>query len=191
MLSGSHLMAHVFAAQKGWDLASDAPLKIVHTLDGARAAMKEGEIDAWLWEKFTTKFLVDQGEWDIIGEVPTPWPCFCFVASDKALQTRAKEIQSMVEVTKEVCDEFKANLGNRTISYVVKKHASTETDASEWLSGTQWACALEVLKADFAEDAGGSGDHRAAERGCVRGQGLSRRTLPAHRLNLVLLRVIC
>ncbi|CAE8591513.1 unnamed protein product, partial [Polarella glacialis] len=129
-----------------WDLASDAPLKIVHTLDGARAAMKEGEIDAWLWEKFTTKFLVDQGEWDIIGEVPTPWPCFCFVASDKALQTRAKEIQSMVEVTKGVCDEFKANLGNRTISYVVKKHASTETDASEWLSGTQWACALEVQK---------------------------------------------
>ncbi|CAE8690349.1 unnamed protein product [Polarella glacialis] len=95
----------------------------------------------------------------------------------------------MVEVTKGVCDEFKAGkdaqichsqfctatihsnftCGNsRSLSWKlnphphdlllvpagptgrspeqVKKHASTETDASEWLSGTQWACALEVQK---------------------------------------------
>lgn len=34
----------------------------VGTLDGAREAMGKGEIDAWLWEKFTTKHLVDNGE---------------------------------------------------------------------------------------------------------------------------------
>ena len=32
------------------------------TLDGAREAMGKDEIDAWLWEKFTTKHLVDNGE---------------------------------------------------------------------------------------------------------------------------------
>ena len=34
----------------------------VGTLEGAREAMGKGEIDAWLWEKFTTKHLVDNGE---------------------------------------------------------------------------------------------------------------------------------
>lgn len=34
----------------------------VGTLDGAREAMGKDEIDAWLWEKFTTKHLVDNGE---------------------------------------------------------------------------------------------------------------------------------
>ena len=34
----------------------------VGTLDGAREAMEKDEIDAWLWEKFTTKHLVDNGE---------------------------------------------------------------------------------------------------------------------------------
>lgn len=45
----------------------------VGTLDGAREAMGKDEIDAWLWEKFTTKHLVDNGE---------SWPrmvcCFFF-----------------------------------------------------------------------------------------------------------------
>lgn len=146
MLSGSHLMAHVFAHQRGWNPVQDAPLKVVGTLEGAREAMRKGEIEVWLWEKFTTKHLVDQGEWDIIGEVPTPWPCFLFVASDAALRSREQEIRSMVEVTKGLCDEFKANAGGSTLKYVSKHHAVTEQDADEWLSGTRWACALEVQR---------------------------------------------
>jgi len=146
LLSGSHLMAHVFAHQRGWDLAKDAPLRVTGTLGDARGAMASGEIDAWLWEKFTTKHLVDSGEWDIVGEVPTPWPCFLFVASEAALAERGQEIRSMVECTKTVCDEFKANAGNATVEYVSKNHALGPEDAAEWLGGTEWACALEVQR---------------------------------------------
>lgn len=147
MLSGSHLMAHVFAHECGWDLAKDAPLNAVGTLDNARKAMKAGEIDAWLWEKFTTKFLVDSGEWDIVGEVPTPWPCFCFVASDRAIAEREQEIRDMVEVTRGVCTEYKQNAGESTLKYVMEHHAvGTKQDATEWLDGTHWACALEVTQ---------------------------------------------
>jgi len=144
MLSGSHLMAHVLAHQQGWDAAVDAPLKIVHTLDGARKAMADGEIDAWLWEKFTTKHLVESGEWDIISEIPTPWPCFCFAASDKALAEKGEEIRSVVEATKKVADEFKINSEGSTTSYVSEHHKLDTTDATEWLSGTEWACSLQV-----------------------------------------------
>lgn len=144
MLSGSHLMAHVFAHQRGWDLAKDAPLKIVGSLDNAREAMAAGEIDAWLWEKFTTKHLVDRGEWDIVGEVPTPWPCFLFVASDRALAERPEALRKVMEATKPVCEEFKANAGGSTVAYVAKNHAMSEADAAEWLGGTRWACSPEV-----------------------------------------------
>lgn len=144
MLSGSHLMAHVLAHQQGWNPDTDAPVKIVHTLQGAREAMAAGEIDAWLWEKFTTKHLVDSGEWDIIGEVPTPWPCFLFCASERALEERSEQIQAMVEVTKGVCEEFRSNHNNSTIEYVSENHKLDKSDAAEWLSGTEWACSLEV-----------------------------------------------
>jgi len=107
--------------------------------------MAAGEIDVWLWEKFTTKHLVDSGEWGIVGEVPTPWPCFLFIASDKALAERPEAIRAMVESTKAVCEEFKANAGGSTVAYVRKHHAvNSDADALEWLGGTRWACALEV-----------------------------------------------
>jgi ABC-type nitrate/sulfonate/bicarbonate transport system substrate-binding protein len=144
MLSGSHLMAHVLAHQQGWNPDTDAPLKIVHTLQGAREAMTSGEIDAWLWEKFTTKHLVDSGEWDIIGEVPTPWPCFLFCASNRALEERSEQIQAMVEVTKGVCEEFRSNVDGSTVDYVSEHHKLGKTDAAEWLAGTEWACSLQV-----------------------------------------------
>lgn len=147
LLSGSHLMAHVFAHQQGWDLEKDARLKVVGTLEGARGAMSSGEIDAWLWEKFTTKHLVDSNEWDIVGEVPTPWPCFLFAASERALAERGEEIRKVVETTRGVCEEFKANAGGATLEYVSKHHALSKEDAAEWLGGTEWACALEVQEA--------------------------------------------
>mmetsp|Transcript_55100 Transcript_55100/g.103315 ORF Transcript_55100/g.103315 Transcript_55100/m.103315 type:complete len:309 (-) Transcript_55100:168-1094(-) len=149
MLSGSHLMAHVFAHQQGWSPATDAPLKIVGTLDGAREAMGKGEIDAWLWEKFTTKHLVDRGEWDIIGEVPTPWPCFLFVASARAVAEKQQAIRDLVEVTKQLCQEFKANADDKTVTYVAKNHVLSVEDAREWLGGTEWACSLQVEKGTF------------------------------------------
>jgi len=147
MLSGSHLMAHVLAHQQGWNAEVDAPLNIVHTLDGAREAMGKGEIDVWLWEKFTTKHLVDSGEWDIVGEIPTPWPCFSFCASDRALAEKGDEIRAVVDTTRKITEEFKANKDGATLRYVSENHKLNLADSEEWLSGTQWACSLQVDEA--------------------------------------------
>eukprot|EP00438_Fugacium_kawagutii_P034777 Skav236241 [mRNA] locus=scaffold829:250510:252839:- [translate_table: standard] len=56
-----------------------------------------------------------------------------------------------VEVTKTVCDEFKANDGDTTVKYVSENHALSIADAREWLDGTEWACSLEVTKETFAK----------------------------------------
>ena len=73
MGSGSHLMALVAARQRG---APDPEFEVVGDLQGARKALKNKEADLFMWEKFTTKPLVDSGEWSRVAEVPTPWPCF-------------------------------------------------------------------------------------------------------------------
>merc|ERR1719201_2240272 len=137
-------MAHVLAHQQGWNATTDAPLKIVHTLDGAREAMGTGEIDVWLWEKFTTKHLVESGEWDIVGEIPTPWPCFSFAVSDKALAEKGEEIRRVIQATRKVTEEFKNNREGSTTAYVSENHKLDIADATEWLSGTEWACDMQV-----------------------------------------------
>lgn len=144
MGSNSHLMSYVLAHQQGWNPSLDAPLNVVHTMDGARTAMKDGAIDAWVWEYFTTKHLVDSGEWDRVGEILSPWHPFLFIASERALATLSPQIQTMVNVTAPLCAEFKANEGDSTYSYCKEHHGLDRKDATEWLSKTEWACRLEV-----------------------------------------------
>ena len=67
MGSGSHLMALVAARQRG---APDPEFEVVGDLQGARKALKNKEADLFMWEKFTTKPLVDSGEWSRVDEVP-------------------------------------------------------------------------------------------------------------------------
>jgi len=127
-------------------VAAGAPMKIVGTYvqSPLRWGVHDGTLDVWFWEKFTTKHLVDSGEWDILGEVPTPWSCFVFVASENAIAEKGEAIRSLVETTKGVYDKFKANTGGKTAAYASKNHAFSNTDAEEGFAGTQWACDYNV-----------------------------------------------
>ena len=98
MGSGSHLMACVDAYARGLD-AGALDFTIVGSLDGAREALREERADVFMWEKFTTKFLVDAGEWRRIGEVPTPWPCFSIAATDDALSRSGPELLQLLRLS--------------------------------------------------------------------------------------------
>mmetsp|Transcript_128600 Transcript_128600/g.250616 ORF Transcript_128600/g.250616 Transcript_128600/m.250616 type:complete len:343 (-) Transcript_128600:54-1082(-) len=144
MGNGSHLSAAVMAHDFGWTLETDVPFNVVGSLDGACKAMAGGEMDAWLGEKFTTKYLVDSGEWDRIGEVTTPWPCLSFVSSKKSLEKLHEPIQQLIAVTRGVCKQFKQNAGDSTVRYVSENHKLSIEDAQIWLDGTTWSCCPEV-----------------------------------------------
>ena len=93
MTSGSHLMAFVDAQQRaGEAAAASLRFEIVGSLEGAREALREGRADGFMWEKFTTKPLVDSGEWRRVGECVTPWPCFALAATPAALGGLSGEI---------------------------------------------------------------------------------------------------
>lgn len=66
MTSGSHLMAVVLAKQQGWDY-TQLKYEIVGNLNGAQEALTSGKANGFLWEKFTTKPLVDSGVFRRVG----------------------------------------------------------------------------------------------------------------------------
>ena len=139
MGSGSHLMACVDAHARG----RKAPtLEIVGSLDGARVALRDGLADVFLWEKFTTKFLVDANEWRRIGEVPTPWPCFMIAASDAAIEESRGPLLDMLEVVRTEARDLRASAD--CASTIGLMYAQEPEDIIEWLGGVRW-CAKPVV----------------------------------------------
>jgi sulfonate transport system substrate-binding protein len=140
--SGSHLMALVEARQQGWDARSLTFVE-VRDLNGARAALESGEADFFLWEKYTTKPLVDSGEWRRVGEVPTPWPSFVVAATQAWLAGQGGVLERALTVVRaelaralQSPDVFAAD--------VAKRYGQQPADAAAWLASTRWTGAQEV-----------------------------------------------
>lgn len=149
MGSGSHLMAYLLAKQQGW--ATDRLVfKAVDNLDGAVKAFENRLPQAFMWEKFTTKPLVDKGLFQRVGEISTPWPCFVMVASEEALRNRGNEVQSIRDLVYRKNRECKENV-SKTIQAISKSYQLKKEDVSLWLSQTEWAESAEVMEADLVK----------------------------------------
>jgi len=94
--SGSHVMAHVQAKQRGWD-TSKLDFEVVNTLENAVEALTNGEADYFMWEHFTTKPIVDAGVFRRLGDFPTPWSCFVIAGNPTAIDTKSDEINIVLD----------------------------------------------------------------------------------------------
>ncbi|KAL3931165.1 MAG: hypothetical protein SGPRY_001241 [Prymnesium sp.] len=115
--SGSHLMAMVDAQQRGWS-AEALKFEIVGNLQGARSALAEGKADAFMWEKFTTKNLVDSGEWRRIGE---------------ALMNDSAALLTMLKVLEQEAQELTASVD--VCETVAVMYGQQVEDVAEWIKG--------------------------------------------------------
>ncbi|CAH0378310.1 unnamed protein product [Pelagomonas calceolata] len=131
MGSGSHLMALVAARQRG---APDPLFEVVGDLQGARIALKNKEADLFMWEKFTTKPLVDSGEWSRVAEVPTPWPCFAVVCTPEVARSRRDEVS---EVLGSVYEKA-SRISSADIDAIAADYHLKSDDVAEWLAGVTW-----------------------------------------------------
>ncbi|WMJ74813.1 substrate-binding domain-containing protein [Cytophagaceae bacterium ABcell3] len=139
--SGSHLMAFVDADKRKWD-ASALTFKEVGNLNGAREALKTGAAEVFFWEKFTTKPYVDNGEFRIVGERPTPWPCFVLAARNAFIEDKLEEIRSLLSVLREQCKVFMQDSDN--VSKIAKRYSLRKEDVETWIAGTEWATGPQV-----------------------------------------------
>ena len=134
--SGSHLMAYVNADNHNWDLAQQK-FEVVKNLDGGRKFLTKGNADYFLWEKFTTKPYVDNGEFRIVGECPTPWPSFVVAVREDLLLTHYNEIEKILKIVNESCKKVKAN--ENSIEEIAERYQLKKEDVAIWFKETEWA----------------------------------------------------
>ncbi len=135
--SGSHLMAYVNAENNQWDLDKDLNFEVIKDLEGAIEGLTEGQADYFMWEKFTTKPLVDNGTFRRIGNLPTPWPCFVIAVREEFLKTNLEAVKTILRIVNSTTKEFKSIPSiDRTIS---NRYEQKLEDVQEWLSLTEWS----------------------------------------------------
>ncbi|HQX03694.1 MAG TPA: substrate-binding domain-containing protein [Flavobacterium sp.] len=134
--SGSHLMAFVNAQNQGWK-TNDLQFEIVNTIDGAVEALSTGKADYFMWEKFMTKPLVDNGTFRRIADCPTPWPCFVIAVRNEILEQYPQTIELILEIINTTTSEFK-DIPSINRSLASRYNQKTE-DIDSWLSQTRWS----------------------------------------------------
>ncbi|TDE03806.1 substrate-binding domain-containing protein [Flavobacterium hiemivividum] len=134
--SGSQLMAYVNANNQGWK-TDNLQFEIVNTIDGAVEALTAGTADYFMWERFMTKPLVDQGIFRRIGDCPTPWPCFVIAVRDELLENNPEIVKNILSVINKTTETFKdiPNIDESLAATFNQKNA----DIQEWLSLTEWS----------------------------------------------------
>lgn len=134
--SGSHLMAIVNAHQMGWS-KDDMTFIEVKNLDGARKAFQNGEADAFMWERFTTQYYVDNGEFKRVGECETPWPCFVILARRAFIEQNKEVTDQLLNVINEQCKRFMQS--GESVGLVAERYSISLEQAKEWFGHTEWA----------------------------------------------------
>lgn len=135
--SGSHLMAYINAENNGWDIKKDLDFEVIKNLDGAVKGLTEGKADYFMWEKFTTKPLVDNGTFRRIGNCPSPWPCFVIAVREDFLKTNKEDVKTILNIVNNTTSEFK---DIPSIDRMIANRYEQELeDVQEWLSLTEWS----------------------------------------------------
>lgn len=134
--SGSQLMAYVNASNQDWDVEK-LRFEIVNTIDGAVEALTSGTADYFMWERFMTKPLVDNGIFRRIADCPTPWPCFVIAVRDEILKSSPDAIKTILEIINRQTETFKSTPGITAV--LAEKFDQQPQDIAQWLSMTQWS----------------------------------------------------
>jgi cyclopropane fatty-acyl-phospholipid synthase-like methyltransferase len=143
--SGSHLMAYVNARQQGWDTAQ-LKFEVVGDFEGARRAMQEGRIDAFMWEKYTTKPTVDNGEWRRVGVCVTPWPCFVLVAREDIIEQHQP---ALLELMHSIRQRLQQADRTEKLDFISTHFKLQPEDVEDWYAQTTWSCTPAIAASEL------------------------------------------
>ena len=93
--------------------------------------------DYFMWEKFTTKPLVDQQTFRRLGDCPTPWPCFVIAVRDEFITNEKETLQVILEVINSITETFKEIPEIDAI--ISERYQQKNEDVKNWLALTEWS----------------------------------------------------
>lgn len=134
--SGSHLMAYLYAQKFGVALC-DEQFEIVNNMNGAAAALEVDQADLFMWEKFTTKPLVDAGVFERVDTCPTPWEPFVIVANANITNEDQAFLNALNHWLSERTQVLKSN-PESTVKEITERFSLKAEDAAEWLANVEW-----------------------------------------------------
>ncbi|MEM7454969.1 MAG: ABC transporter substrate-binding protein [Planctomycetota bacterium] len=146
--SGSHLMAIVDAAERGWELDALQFVK-VGGLAGALAGLPAGDAELFMWERFMTQPHVDDGTFRRIDERPTKWPSFMICATLDLLESRADELRKALEIVSRFCKNVETRSDN--VQLIADRYSLSEGDTAEWLDNICWSDSFDRPDEELAE----------------------------------------
>ncbi|EDV19550.1 4-amino-5-hydroxymethyl-2-methylpyrimidine phosphate synthase [Trichoplax sp. H2] len=138
--SGSHIMAYVLCEELGW-LSSDDLFQftVLNNFTGLRNGVNNGDADAFLWERFTTKPYHDSGEIRSIGQIAAPWCAFLMAARKDLLDSHGDQLNSLLDCITQSCRTFIQNKHQSSIDYVAKMHNQRRDDVEKWFESLAYA----------------------------------------------------
>ena len=134
--SGSHLIAIVDAAERGFD-ARNMQFVVVDNIDGAREALANNAADVFLWEKHMTQPLVDAGEFRRVGERAVPWPAFVVSVRREYLHEDSGALRQVLDIVSEFAEQLK---NRRDAAELISRTYGIEiSDSQAWLADVRWS----------------------------------------------------
>ena len=135
--SGSHLMAYINAENHKWNPEKDLNFEVIKNLDGAVKGITKGDADYFMWEKFTTKPIVDDRVFRRISNCPTPWPCFVIAVREAFLESNLEDVKTILDTINNTTEKFK--LIPNIDKTIASRYDQKLEDVQEWLSLTEWS----------------------------------------------------
>ena len=90
-----------------------------------------------MWEKFTTKPLVDNGTFRRIANLPSPWPCFVIAVREDFLESNKEDVKTILDIVNVTTEEFKQI--PCIDSTIANRYEQELEDVQEWLGLTEWS----------------------------------------------------
>jgi hypothetical protein len=137
-------MVSVLAKQRGWKTPQ---FQVCDDFSNLRAALSEGRIDAFLWEKYTTRPFEIAGALSFAGEVVTPWGCFCAVVAYPPRLNTALARQALQAVLEESVP-FQEDSDGTSVEQITAMSGMTTADATEWHRAVCYAKVGQVMSQD-------------------------------------------
>mmetsp|Transcript_35452 Transcript_35452/g.101926 ORF Transcript_35452/g.101926 Transcript_35452/m.101926 type:complete len:378 (-) Transcript_35452:230-1363(-) len=138
------LTISVLGDQPGWVPAMYCPRRPFGSIHRAADAMSKGIIRATVWERRAARHLVASGQWDLVGQVTTPWPALVMVASKEALYSKAGAIKHFIDFSHMACEDFKIDSKSESSNFVSGRYGLGTEDSCDFVAETSWVCQCEV-----------------------------------------------
>jgi len=130
-----------------WNTASNLEFEVVKDLNGAVESLSNKKTDYFMWEKFTTKPLVDQKIFRRLGDCPTPWPCFVIAVNKKIAKENPELIKNICETVQLKASALKQHTDTSTI--ISWRYNLSVSQVSMWLADTEWSTDGQIKPSDF------------------------------------------